>query len=60
MRPCVRGLSQRRCTQISIFASLLVFQPARAALLFGLSGHIDKGLASSLYEVSSFLDVALQ
>jgi hypothetical protein len=51
-----RGVARR----FPIFASLLVFQPARAALLFGLSGHIDKGLASSLYEVSSFLDVALQ
>ena len=50
-----RGVARR----FPIFA-LLVFQPARAALLFGLSGHIDKGLASSLYEVSSFLDVALQ
>lgn len=51
-----RGVARR----FPIFASLLVFQPVRAALLFGLSGHIDRSLASSLYRVSSFLDVVLQ
>jgi hypothetical protein len=51
-----RGIARR----FPIFASLLVFQPVRAALLFGFSGHIDRSLASSLYEVLSFIDVVLQ
>jgi hypothetical protein len=42
------------------FASLLVFQPVRAVLLFGLSGRIDGSLASSLYGALSFIDAALQ
>lgn len=51
-----RGVARR----FPIFASLLVFQPLRAALLFGLSGHIDKNLATSLYGLLSFIDLALQ
>lgn len=51
-----RGVARR----FPFFAALLVFQPARSALLFGLSGHIDSSLASSLYAVLSFIDVALQ
>jgi hypothetical protein len=43
-----------------LFAALLVFQPVRSALLFGLSARIDSSLASSLYEVLDFIDVALQ
>ena len=51
-----RGIARR----FPIFASLLVFRPVRAALLFGLSGHIRSDLASLLYEVLSFTDDALQ
>jgi len=51
-----RGIARR----FPLFASLLVFHPFRAALLFGLSGHVRSGLASSLYEVLSFIDDALQ
>jgi hypothetical protein len=51
-----RGVPRR----FPIFATLLVFQPLRAALLFGLSGHIDSGLANALYGVTSFIDVVLQ
>lgn len=42
------------------FAALLVFYPVRAALLFGLSGHIRSSVAGPLYEIFSFADVALQ
>ncbi len=51
-----RGIARR----FPIFASLLVFRPVRAALLFGLSGDIRSDLASVLYEVLSFTDDALQ
>jgi hypothetical protein len=51
-----RGVARR----FPVFGSLLVFHPIRAALLFGFSGHIRSGLASLLYEVLSFADVALQ
>jgi hypothetical protein len=51
-----RGIARR----FPVFASLLVFHPVRAALLFGLSGHIRGDLASLLYEVMSFTDDALQ
>jgi hypothetical protein len=51
-----RGIARR----FPVFGLLLVFHPVRAALLFGLSGHIRSGLASSLYGVLSFTDVALQ
>jgi len=51
-----RGIARR----FPLFVSLLVFHPARAALLFGLSGHLRGGLANSLYEVLSFIDDALQ
>jgi hypothetical protein len=43
-----------------VFTGLLVFYPVRAALLFGLSGHIRSSVAGSFYEVLSFADVALQ
>lgn len=51
-----RGIARR----FPAFASLLVFYPVRAALLFGLSGQISSGGASLLYEVFSFADDALQ
>jgi hypothetical protein len=51
-----RGIARR----FPVFASLLVFYPVRAALLFGLSGHIRSSVAGPLYEVLSFADVALQ
>jgi len=51
-----RGIARR----FPVFASLLVFYPVRAALLFGLSGHISSGGATLLYEVLSFADDALQ
>jgi hypothetical protein len=51
-----RGVARK----FPFYALLLVFQPVRAALLFGISGHIDRSLASSLYGVSSFLDVVFQ
>jgi len=51
-----RGIGRR----FPVFASLLVFHPVRAALLFGLSGHIPGDIAGSLYEALSFLDDALQ
>jgi hypothetical protein len=51
-----RGIARR----FPLFASLLVFHPVRAALLFGSSGHLRSGPASSLYGVLSFIDDALQ
>jgi hypothetical protein len=51
---------RRIARRFPAFASLLVFHPFRAALLFGLSGHISSGPASSLYWVLSFTDDALQ
>jgi hypothetical protein len=51
-----RGIARR----FPLFVSLLVFHPLRAALLFGMSGHLRSGLASSLYGVLSFIDDALQ
>jgi hypothetical protein len=51
-----RGIARR----FPVFASLLVFHPIRAALSFGLSGHIGGDVASVLYEVLSFTDDALQ
>jgi hypothetical protein len=51
-----RGIARR----FPAFGLLLVFQPVRAALLFGLSGLIRSSLASSLYGALSFTDVALQ
>jgi hypothetical protein len=51
-----RGIARR----FPAFASLLVFRPVRAALLFGLSGHIRSGPAGLLYEVLAFTDDALQ
>jgi hypothetical protein len=51
-----RGIARRS----PVFASMLVFRPVRAALLFGLSGHIRSGLASLLYGVLAFTDDALQ
>ena len=51
-----RGVARR----FPAFGSLLVFHPIRAALLFGLYGHIRSGLASLFYEVLSFTDDALQ
>jgi hypothetical protein len=51
-----RGVARR----FPVFATLLVFYPVRAALLFGLSGHIRSSVAGPLYEVLSFADVALQ
>jgi hypothetical protein len=51
-----RGIARR----FPAFASLLVFHPFRAALLFGLSGHLRSGPASSLYGVLSFTDDVLQ
>jgi hypothetical protein len=51
-----RGVARR----FPVFGSMLVFYPVRAALLFGLSGHIRSGVAGPLYEVLSFADVALQ
>jgi hypothetical protein len=51
-----RGVARR----FPFFASLLVFHPFRAALLFGLSGHFRNSLAGSLNGVLSFTDVVLQ
>jgi hypothetical protein len=51
-----RGIARR----FPLFASLLVFHPFRAALLFGMSGHIRSGLAGPLYGTFSFIDDALQ
>jgi hypothetical protein len=51
-----RGVARR----FPLFAALLVFQPVRSALLFGLSGRIDSSLAISVYGVLSFIDAALQ
>jgi hypothetical protein len=51
-----RGIARR----FPFFVSLLVFHPVRAALVFGLSGHIDSDLASVLYGGLSFIDDALQ
>jgi hypothetical protein len=51
-----RGVARR----FPVFASLLVFHPVRAALWFGLSGHIPGDVTGSLYEALSFLDDALQ
>jgi hypothetical protein len=51
-----RGVARR----FPLFASLLVFHPFRAALLFGISGHLRSGPASSLYGVLSFIDDAFQ
>ena len=51
-----RGIARR----FPAFGGLLVFRPVRAALLFGLAGHIPSDLANSLYGISSFIDDALQ
>jgi hypothetical protein len=51
-----RGIARRS----PFFASLLVFHPLRAALLFGMSGHVRTSLAGPLYGAFSFIDDALQ
>lgn len=51
-----RGVARR----FPVFVSLLVFYPLRAALLYGLSGHVRSGHAGGLYGGLSSLDVALQ
>jgi len=51
-----RGIAPR----FPVFSSLLIFQPVRAALLFGLSGHIRSSVTISLYGVFSFIDAAVQ
>ncbi len=51
-----RGVGRR----FPAFASLLVFHPVRAALLFGMSGHVRTSLAGPLYGAFSFIDDALQ
>ncbi len=51
-----RGIARRS----PAFASMLVFHPFRAALLFGLPGHLRSGPAGSVYDVLSFIDDAVQ
>jgi hypothetical protein len=51
-----RGVARR----FPVFVSLLVFYPLRAALLYGLSGHVRSGHGDGLYVGLSSLDVALQ
>jgi hypothetical protein len=51
-----RGVARR----FPLFGLLLIFYPVRAALLFGLTGHIESGAANTLNGVLSFIDIALQ
>jgi hypothetical protein len=51
-----RGIARR----FPVFASLIVFRPVRAALVFALSGHIPSDHARLLYDLLSFTDDALQ
>lgn len=42
------------------FASLIIFYPVRAALLFALYGHIETGLYSSMYNTLWAAEILLQ
>jgi len=42
------------------FASLIVFYPVRATLLFALSGHVESSFYNSLYDALSWTEIPLQ